>query len=189
MNLPSSPFFPLSAESQLKDHGYIEFASVGRPHGLKGGFFLKTPDRRSEWDGYSHLLLETPSGFRQLKVSESYLSANALVLRLEGISSRTEVESLYNKRLFVHQSLISTSENEYVVGELKRFTVIDEQGLRLGRVLGVISYGAQDNLEIELTGGKKTILFPFLDQFVHHIDRDKKEIAILHVEEFLNEEE
>lgn len=189
MSLPSSHSLPVSAEPQLKELGYIEFASVGRPHGLKGGFFLKTPDRRTTWDGYSHLLLETPSGFQHLKVNEFYLSANAIVLRLDTLTNRSAVEALYNKRLFVHQSLIHTNEHEYVVDELKRFRVIDAQEKLVGHVVNVVSYGAQDNLEIELADGKKTILFPFLDHFIQHIDRDKKEIVVLHIEEFLDDKE
>ncbi|KAB8029129.1 ribosome maturation factor RimM [Fluviispira multicolorata] len=176
-------------EKQLSSRGYIQFAQVGRPHGLKGAFFLKTEDRRTEWDGYKKLLIETPNGFHEKKVLKAYLSGNALALVLEGFESRNDVEPLYNKKIYVHKNEISVGQNEYIVDTLKGFKVIAENKGNIGSIIGVSSFGAQDNLEIELEGSKRSVLFPFVDAFIKNIDEEKRFIEIIYVPEFFEDED
>ena len=92
--------FELVDVEKLRDKGFIQFAQVGRPHGLKGAFFLKTEDKRTEWDGYKKLLVETPNGFIEKKVLKTYLSGNALAIVLDGFINRNDIEPLYNKKIF-----------------------------------------------------------------------------------------
>lgn len=163
---------------------YIQFASVGRPHGLKGAFFLKTEDRRKVWNQYQQLLLETPQGFIQKKVNKHYLSGDALVLELEGLNSRSEIESFYNKKIFVHKNEIKLEENEFLVHDLMNFSVICAQKGVLGEIIGVISYGAQENLEIKMIESKHVALYPFIDKYILSINYEKKQIEIEYLEEF-----
>ncbi|BBH52102.1 ribosome maturation factor RimM [Fluviispira sanaruensis] len=176
-------------ENQLSSRGYIQFAQVGRPHGLKGAFFLKTEDRRTKWDGYKKLLIETPQGYHEKKVLKAYLSGNALALILEGFETRNEIESLYNKKIYVHKNEISVGKDEYIVGNLKGFQVIAENKGTIGEIIGVSSYGAQDNLEIKVIGTDKTALFPFVDSFIKKIDEENRSIEIVYVPEFFEDDE
>jgi 16S rRNA processing protein RimM len=150
--------FELVDEEKLRDKGFIQFAQVGRPHGLKGAFFLKTEDKRTEWDGYKKLLVETPNGFIEKKVLKTYLSGNALAIMLDGFINRNEIEPLYNKKIFVHKNEIQLNNDEYIVGNLIGFKVYTEEKGFIGVVKGVSSYGAQDNLEIYMNDSKKTFL-------------------------------
>ena len=104
--------FNLAEEDKLRTCGYINFAQVGRPHGLKGAFFLKTADNRTTWDGYKKLIVETNHGFLEKRVIKTYLSGKALVIVLDGFLNRNDVEPLYNKRIYVHQSEIEVNEDE-----------------------------------------------------------------------------
>ncbi|MBX9839938.1 MAG: hypothetical protein K2X69_16675, partial [Silvanigrellaceae bacterium] len=119
--------FELVDEEKLRDKGFIQFAQVGRPHGLKGAFFLKTEDKRTEWDGYKKLLVETPNGFIEKKVLKTYLSGNALAIMLDGFINRNEIEPLYNKKIFVHKDEIQLNNDEYIVGNLIGFKVYTEE--------------------------------------------------------------
>ncbi|MES2614478.1 MAG: ribosome maturation factor RimM [Bdellovibrionota bacterium] len=163
---------------------YIHFAYFGRPHGLKGAFFLKTEDRRTVWDKYKLLLVETQNGFVERKVLKHYLSGNALVLELEGVNSRTEVEALYGKKICIHKNEIKLNENEFLVHDLMNYDVlVKEKGL-LGHIVGIISYGAQENLEIKMNSTQNTILYPFVDKYILHINSEKKQIEVEYLEEF-----
>lgn len=164
---------------------YIDFAQIGRPHGLKGAFFLKTPDKRKIWDGYKVVVVESANGFVEKKVTKHYLSGDALVLELEGINSRTEVESLYNKKLFVHKNQIKLGKDEYLVHDLMNFSVVNKDKGLLGKIVGVVSYGAQENLEISLKECGNIVLYPFVDKYILNIDQEKKEIEVEYLEEFL----
>ncbi|WGL58884.1 ribosome maturation factor RimM [Pigmentibacter sp. JX0631] len=180
--------FSLEEEKLLRQKGYIQFAQIGRPHGLKGAFFLKTPDRRSQWDGYKSLLLEMPEGFFEAKVAKTYNSGQALAINLEGFTTREQIEPLYNKSIYVHESEIPVAEGEFIVGKLIGYKVYTENKGLIGRIEGVSSFGAQDNLEIYVNKYKKVFLYPFLDNFVTNISESEQKIEIKYVPEFLEEE-
>nr|BFD33199.1 ribosome maturation factor RimM [Pigmentibacter ruber] len=180
--------FNLEEENLLRQKGYIQFAQVGRPHGLKGAFFLKTPDRRTEWDGYKKLLIQMSEGFFETKVAKTYNSGQALAVHLEGFATREEIEPLYNKNIYVHESEISLDEGEFIVGKLIGFKVYTENKGLIGTIEGVSSFGAQDNLEIYVNKYRKVFLYPFLDNFVTHISESEQKIEIKYVPEFLEED-
>jgi 16S rRNA processing protein RimM len=180
--------FELVDEEKLRNSGYIQFAQFGRPHGLKGAFFLKTEDKRTEWDGYKLLLIETPQGFIEKKVIKSFLSGNALAIVLDGFDSRSQIEVLYNKKIFVHKNEIQLKEDEYIVGNLVGFKVYSEDKGFIGTVNGVSSYGAQDNLEILVAQTNKISLFPFIDSFVKRVSENEERIDIIYVPEFFEDD-
>lgn len=168
---------------------FLQFARVGRPHGLKGAFFLKTEDRRTKWDGYKELLIETKDGFLLKKVLKSYLSGNCLALILEDFTTKDQIEVLYDKKIYVHKNQIKVKKHEFLASELNGYQVYDSQRKLLGVVTGVVSFGAQDNLQIKTHNTQKEILFPFIEPFVISVDRENKSIEIIYVTEFFDEEE
>lgn len=171
----------------LDEKNLIAFAQIGRPHGIKGAFFLKTPDRRTTWDGYDHVLLKTEQGFESKKVLKSYLSGNQLALSLEGISSRETVETLYDRFLYVHKDDVPLEKDEFLVSELDGYSVYDSNQNLIGIVTGIVSFGAQDNLQIKSSKDGQEILYPFIDPFVISVDRHARSISIIYIPEFLDE--
>ena|SRR3989338_2213081 len=171
------------------NQNFIHFAHIGRPHGLKGAFFLKTEDRRTQWDGYKQVLIETQEGFLLKKVLKSYLSGNCLALILEGLTTKEQVEALYNKKIYVHSDEIKLKKHEFLVSELNGYEVFDSGHRLLGEVVDLISFGAQDNLRIKTHPSKKEILFPFIEPYVIRVDREHRSIEVMYVPEFFEEEE
>ncbi|APJ02917.1 ribosome maturation factor RimM [Silvanigrella aquatica] len=180
--------FDRDEEKKLRNCGYIQFAQVGRPHGLKGAFFLKTEDKRTEWDGYKSLLIETPEGFIEKKVLKTYLSGNALAIVLDGFENRNHIEPLYNNKIYVHKDQIPLNEDEYLVGNLVGYKVYSEDKGFIGTIQGVSSYGAQDNLEISVPNSNKIFLFPFIDFFIKQINENEERIDIIYVPEFFEDD-
>ncbi len=180
--------FELIDEEKLRSKGYIQFAQIGRPHGLKGAFFLKTEDKRKEWDGYKTLLIETPQGFIEKEVIKFYLSGNALAIVLNGFDNRTHIEPLYNKKIFVHKNEIHVKEDEYIVGNLIGYKVYSEDKGFIGTIKGISSYGAQDNLEILVAQSNKISLFPFIDSFIKQVSESEERVDIIYVPEFFEDD-
>lgn len=164
----------------LPGDGWLTFARVGRPHGLKGAFFLKTDDNRTEWNGYRNLCLEVESGFVPCTVTNSYVSGGALAVQLDILGSRTDVESFYDARLCVHRSEIALEPDEHLTGDLVGLRVLDEQGNVLGVVAGLASFGAQDNLRIAVPGRKEEVLFPYIEDFVLGVDLAGGALTVRH---------
>ncbi len=180
----------MKQKSALKnpDESWVPFARIGRPHGLKGAFFLKTEDRRQTWPGYVQVLQQTKVGPVMRKILQTYTSGNALAVIFEGMNTREIVESMYDDQLFVHRDLLVAGEGEFIVHDLVGMTVSSESRGDLGKVVAVGNFGAQENLEIELKGTQKTILFPFVDSFIKIVDLEKRNIEIVYVVEFFDAE-
>ncbi|MEN9809042.1 MAG: hypothetical protein RLZZ488_609 [Pseudomonadota bacterium] len=175
-------------QSPLKTpEGFLWLGQVGRPHGVRGAFFLKTQDNRSDWPGYSRLLLQTAQGERMTTVQSTYVSGGKLAVQLREVSGREECEALYNAHLFVARGDISTVADEYVVGDLVgcRVEVEGREGI-CGVVIAIHNFGAQETLEIERSGGGETILFPFLESFIVSISEKERCIVVRDVPEFLD---
>lgn len=165
--------------------GWLRVGEVGRPHGLKGAFFLKTPDRRTEWDDYPVVTVVDRNGTRlECKVTKSYLSGGMLALQLQEFTQREHVEQLYECPVFVRREDVNVSEDEVLVADLKGLQVYVEGRGLVGTVIDINDFGAQSNLEIKLLESGKTIFFPILDEFVASIDVEKGRVDLLYVPEF-----
>ncbi|MCA2959062.1 MAG: 16S rRNA processing protein RimM [Silvanigrellales bacterium] len=176
-----------SPRNDLPGEGWLTFARVGRPHGLKGAFFLKTDDNRTEWDGYRDLRLEVEGGFSGCRVTKSYVSGGALAVQLDVFGSRTEVEAFSGARICVHRSEIALEADEHLTGDLVGLQVVDETGTALGKVAGVASFGAQDNLRIVVPGRKEEVLFPYIEGFVLKVDVGAGTVTVRHEPVFFEE--
>lgn len=172
--------YPLIKEPELKAFGFIPFAQVGRPHGLKGAFFLVTQDQRTQWNNYKKILLKMTDAFYEFTVSNTYSSGGYLVLKLMGLDQREILEKIYKNDIYVHRSEILLNEDEYIVMDLINYKVTSSDIKNLGHVIGVTSFGAQDNLEIQISESNKSIFFPFISNFIEKVDHKKKEIVVVY---------
>lgn len=174
----------------LVPEGYFWLGQVGRPHGVKGAFFLKTEDNRVEWPGYKQVLLKTPGQVdRPVVVEKAYVSGGKLALSLAGIGQREACESLYNAHLFVARSEIQKSEDEYIVGELVGCrVVVDGIEEPYGTVVAVHNFGAQETLEIQRKDSEATVLYPFLESFIVSVDEEKRVVIVKNEPAFLDDQ-
>lgn len=174
---------------QTVPDGYLWLGQVGRPHGVRGAFFLKTKDNRSDWPGYKQVLLQKNDGSQLLAVESSYLSGGKLALQISGVKTREACDELYNAHLFVARSEILTSQDEYVVGDLVGCRVeVDGRVGVYGKVIAVHNFGAQETLEIEKNGTDETIYYPFIDDFILKMDEKNGLIVIKDETAFLDGE-
>jgi len=169
--------------------GWLWVGQVGRPHGIRGAFFLKTEDNRVNWPGYKTLLLRNKQE-KLVQVDKTYVSGGKLALQLLGLSSREEIEALYNSHLFVSRDEIKLEEQEYLVAELVGCDVFVEGRTGVfGSVVAVHDFGAQETLEIRRTTGEEdTVLYPFTEDFVIDVDEPNKKITVKDEPAFLDEQ-
>ena len=168
--------------------GWLWLGQIGRPHGIKGAFFLKTQDNRVEWPGYESVLLGGNEK-RVVKVEKAYVSGGKLVLQLQDGFSREAIEGYYNTHLFVARGQIDLSESEYLVVDLVGCQVIVEgrEGI-FGEVSAVHNFGAQENLEIVVYGrDSESIFYPFTNQFIVEFNSQTKTLVIKDEPVFLDE--
>jgi 16S rRNA processing protein RimM len=159
--------------------GYLWLGQIGRPHGVRGAFFLKTEDNRNEWPGYKNVLIKSMHGEQLHAVEKFYVSGGKLAIQLAGIESRESCENLYNSHIFVARSDIAKEADEYIVGELVGCKVqVEGRSGIFGEVVAIHNFGAQETLEIQRTGSEETVYYPFIDDFIINVDESLKTITV-----------
>jgi 16S rRNA processing protein RimM len=86
-------------------------------------------------------------------------SGKTAVARLEGVADRSAAEALRGSLVEVDRSALPPlEEGEYYHADLIGLPAVDGQGTAVGTVVAVENYGAGDLLEIELQGGKTSLI-------------------------------
>jgi len=167
---------------------------IGKPHGVKGAFFLNSPDRRTSWEGPREILIisaNNPNEVLPAKLEQTFVSGGKLAISLQGVSSRNAIEAKEGDSIFVElphsqSGQVARNQNqeeEFLVNDLLGCQVV-ENGDVIGKVIQVFNTGAQENLEIELLDGKSTFYFPFTETFVLKVDLANHSIHIHHSQDF-----
>jgi len=136
----------------------IALAAVAGAHGVKGEVRLKLFSESAESLSHNDKLFVGGVERRLISVRDGGKTATA---RFDGISDRSAAEGLRGSLVEVDRSALPPlQEGEYYHADLICLPVFDAQGGELGIVTAVENYGAGDLLEIELKGGKRSLI-PF----------------------------
>jgi 16S rRNA processing protein RimM len=135
----------------------IALAAVAGAHGIKGELRLKLfSDSVESLSSHEKLYLGGAER-RLLSISD----AKNPVARFEGIDDRSAAEALRGSLVEVDRSALpSLQAGEYYHSDLIGLPAVDREGKSVGKVIAVENYGAGDLLEIEVEGGR-TSLIPF----------------------------
>jgi 16S rRNA processing protein RimM len=136
----------------------ISLAAIAGAHGVRGEVRLKLfSDSVDSLAAHQNLYVGGASR-RLLAVRASGKTA---VARFENVGDRSAAEALRGSLVEVDRSALPPlDEDEYYHVDLIGLPAVDAAGIAVGTVVAVENYGAGDLLEIELDGGK-TSLIPF----------------------------
>jgi 16S rRNA processing protein RimM len=92
------------------------------------------------------------------------------VARFDGVADRAAAEALRGSLVEIDRAALPPlEEGEYYYADLIGLPAVDRDGQRLGIVISVENYGAGDLLEIELEGGRQSLV-PFRDSIADLVD-------------------
>ena len=136
----------------------IALALVAGAHGVKGELRLKLfADSIDSLARHSRLYV----GGRELDLRDVKDGGRTAIARFEGIADRTAAEALRGELVEIDRdALPPLEEGEYYHADLIGLACVDREGKRVGSVAAVENYGAGDLLEVELPGGKSSLI-PF----------------------------
>jgi len=138
----------------------IALAAIAGAHGVKGELRLKLFADTVESLRRHEKLYVGGAERRLLSVRDGGKTA---VARFDGVSDRGTAEVLRGSLVEVDRdALPPLEEGEYYHADLIGLRVVDREGQPVGAVVAVEDYGAGDLLEIELDGGKRSLI-PFRD--------------------------
>jgi 16S rRNA processing protein RimM len=136
----------------------IALAAVAGAHGVKGELRLKLFSEGVESLSRHEKLFVGGAERRLLSIRGSGKGA---VARFDGVPDRSGAEALRGSLVEVDRSALpSLEEGEYYHADLVGLPAHDRAGKAIGTVVAVENYGAGDLLEIEVEGGKRSLI-PF----------------------------
>ena len=136
----------------------LALAAVAGAHGIKGEVRLKLfADSADSLKSHARLFV----GGTERRLISLNAAGKAPIARFEGISDRTEAEALRGALVEVDRTVLPPlEEGEYYHADLIGLPCVDGDGAAVGTVVAVENYGAGDLLEVELAGGRKSLI-PF----------------------------
>jgi 16S rRNA processing protein RimM len=162
------------------DDSYLPVGKVGRPHGIKGEVkILPYSGDPGILPDYPELMMVS-AGKQQLgiyKVTGGKVHGKAAIMRLEGIDSRGQAESLVGCEVWVEKALLPPlAEEEFYWQEMVGRRVVTTDGRELGEVTGFLATGAHDILVV--TGGGREYLIPATPEFMVETEDETGAIVI-----------
>ena len=166
---------------------YISVGKILNFHGIKGEAKVGFTQNQADFVlGLDMVFLKDGSEYRPINVESVRIHKNYALFKFEGINSIDELLPYKGSLLFVEESYIreSLDENEYLIDELVGLSLFDEQGKKLGFVVGVSNNGANDLLSVK-TNSKKICLVPFVEAIIKEVNISEKSITINNIEGLL----
>ena len=169
-----------------------KFISVGKIlnfHGIQGE--AKVGFSKNQQDFFCSLcevFVKHDHDYIPLKIKNVRLHKNFAIVKFEGINSINELMEYKGCLLFVEEKTIreNLEEDEFLIDELVGLEVFDENGSKVGFVVGVSNNGANDLLSVKAKN-KKISLVPFVKAIVTDVNIKEKRITINKLEGLIDE--
>lgn len=165
---------------------------ITRPHGLRGEVKVRPEtDDPKRLEALDHVLLgHDPTDAVSYRVTgvwyQAMASGTAVVLTLEGVSTRTQAEELKGQPVWVTEdALPPLADDEVFLSDLVGLEVWDGTERRAGIVTDVLDLPAQPVLVVRRESGDE-VLVPFVHDLVASVDSER--IVIRPVEGLLDPE-
>jgi len=166
---------------------YISVGKILNFHGIKGEARVGFTQNQADFVlGLKKVYFRDGSVYNPINVESVRIHKNYALFKFAGINSIDELLPYKGTLLFVEESYIreSLDENEYLIDELVGLSLFDEDGKKLGFVVGVSNNGANDLLSVK-TNSKKICLVPFVGAIIKKVDIESKSITISNIEGLL----
>jgi 16S rRNA processing protein RimM len=154
----------------------IVIGKIVAPIGIRGEVkVLVLTDFPERFEAGSELAIRSPKGeCMRAKIASARTHKDGLALKLEGIDSRSDAETLRGCEFVIDQSeLAELPAGRFYVFDIIGLKVTTEDGRECGEVIEVLAGGAND-VYVTSTG----LCIPALHDVVAKVDVDKREMVI-----------
>lgn len=153
----------------------IRIGSVGKPHGVRGGFYVDGAiDPGALVPG-----LELLVGGRAFRVATRAGADARPILTLDGITDRDAAVALRGGEITAERgALTPLGEGEWFASDLEGMEVRSRAGDPLGTVNRLINMPSVDVLEVAAAGGGDALLVPMIGDAIVSIDGDTRVVTV-----------
>lgn len=153
----------------------IKIGQVVNVVGLKGELKVyHYSDYKERFEEFSKVYLD----HKEFRIAGVRYMKEMVILKLEGISDRTEAETYKGKDVLIDkEDTRELPEDTYYIYDLIGLSVVDENGAVLGSVSDVIQNSTQDLYEVEKED-KSRFLIPAVEEFILNIDMESRTMTV-----------
>jgi 16S rRNA processing protein RimM len=150
---------------------------INAPFGIQGWVkiqpFTETLDALLDYPDWQ---IGKGNQWRDVEVEEASVHGEFIVAKLAGCDDRDAAFALRGQEIAVdREELPDTGEGEYYWEDLIGLTVVNREGVELGKVSSLMETGAHDVLVVK---GEKEILIPFVEVYVLNVDLAQGRIEV-----------
>jgi 16S rRNA processing protein RimM len=150
---------------------------IGAPFGIKG--WIKIQPYTGALDslaGYDIWQIGQNGDWQEFSLEEAAVHGDGLIAKLAGIDDRDQAFALSGSEVAVNrEELPAPADNEFYWNDLIGLTVVNRQGVNLGKVAGLMETGSHDVLVVR---GERERLIPFADAYVAGVDLPGRRIEV-----------
>lgn len=116
---------------------------------------------------------------KRLDVKELKAHGKEFIAKFEGVDQKEAADALKGSLLVDRNDLPELEEGDYYDDDLLGLTVINHEGVVLGKVCGVADNGAQDLLEVQPEDEKAMSFYiPMVENYVIEIDFEEECVKV-----------
>lgn len=164
---------------------YLEIGQIVNTFGIKGQVKVNpfTDDIR-RFDELKELYVEKKNELKLFQIEKVNYSKNMVILKLKGIETPEEAESLRNSYLKINRKDVKKlPEGTYYIADLIGLDVYTDENKLLGKVDYIYNAGSSDIYVVKDEQGKE-ILLPAIKDVLKQVDLENGKI-IVHIIEGL----
>lgn len=162
----------------------VVLGRITGPHGIRGQ--IKVIPFTEHIDGLMKYavwyLSRDEKNWQVVHPATFFVHDNLLIVTFAEHSNRTSASELKGLLVAVPRSqlppLSEDGKDGYYWTDLIGASVVNVQGKSLGTVAGLFETGANDVLQVRLSGSSKEELIPFVDQVIRQVDLESRQITV-----------
>lgn len=159
---------------------FILVGRLGRTRGVHGWLWI-TPDTDfpDRFLGLKRILVSEHDTWTEFKIEAAQVVGGRPMIKFLGIDSREQAARLTNRKLAVtgDELVKLPPDTQYVFDLVGCEVVADDDGRRLGEIVDVQRYPANDVYLVRTMNGKD-VLFPAVTDFVREIDVAARKVVV-----------
>lgn len=178
----------------MSEEVYFTVGAITQPHGLKGEVkvFPRTdfPEKRFTKGSKLYVRQEGKTPFAEATVQSSRPHQQMWIVSFEGKSTINDVEAWKGMQLCVRESqLMPLAEGTYYIHQLVGLDVYSDDNRFVGKLVEVLSPGANDVYVVRGPLQSKDLLLPAIPPCIKSVDLANRRMTVHLMEGLLEEDE
>lgn len=158
---------------------YLEIGQIVNTFGIKGMVKVKPfTDDINRFDKLEKVYIKNIDGKKEYQIQEVKYHKNMVLMKLEGIDTPEQADSLRQSYLLVNrEDEEPLEEGVYYIVDLIGLEVYTDEDILLGKVDDIFNTGSND-IYVVKDGKGKQILLPGIPEVLKNVDLEKGKITV-----------